>query len=397
MNSEDIARYVADLENTLVNVRYARDAARSDYEQVMRNNETLAATVERLRAAAQLPEVGPARRAPGYDDSHTQTFKVGNDLITYDNVTPDACLRRAANALAVHTLLVAEAEAESPDATPDTAARFIVGPRPTYMGHHITREYVTPGEVVAARRIKVEDGIKYAFTYREKTGSSLSIDMSCLTPVDEAQVQSPDTSRVSFGTRHEGTRMVLLQHDHTPSSLWGMDAFIDAQFHRGRANDPNRLPSSRAAHAALAEVREALNTAEAAGVDVQVGGLWCHGYAPMDDEPTESADARACRFLAREVQALVERDLRGGELNGWVPYLVRDHRAPVQANTDPDNKPCSETIIWNGTHGCINTGTHLDHSDGRGLTWKLGFSPTLPKRITLDAKQRARRAEGGAA
>ena len=147
---------------------------------------------------------------------------------------------------------------------------------------------------------------------------------------------TPDTSRVTFGTRHEGTGMVLLQHDDSPAA-WGMYEHETAEYHRGVATEQTREDGQRVAHAALAEVREALNTAEAAGVDV--GAVAHHAYCPPGDGAARTdLQSRVREYLAREVQALVDQGLRGDELNARVPYEVRDHRAPVEADTTPDDE-----------------------------------------------------------
>jgi hypothetical protein len=154
----------------------------------------------------------------------------------------------------------------------------------------------------------------------------------------------PDTSRVTFGRRHEGTGMVLLQHADLSGETWGDRDHETVECHRHWATRPGFV--GRAAHAALAEVREALNTAEVAGVDVRNSGVWCGTYSThVTDASWDTVAARAQRHLAREVQALVDQGLRGDDLNARVPYEVRDHRAPVEADTaNPGNEDTDPRI-----------------------------------------------------
>ena len=131
---------------------------------------------------------------------------------------------------------------------------------------------------------------------------------------------TPDTSRVTFGARHKGTGMVRIHHADMRNAWWGAHPREGYAYHRSFTSP---------AHAALAEVREALNTAEAVGVDVHDTYSMCGTSFSGDDSTGFVATWRARRHLAREVQALVDQGLRGDDLNARVPYTVRDHRAPV--------------------------------------------------------------------
>jgi len=173
-------------------------------------------------------------------------------------------------------------------------------------------------------------------------GVKEAIDAYLHAETQAAESLVPDTSRVSFGARHEDTGMVLLHHADLTHETWGWRPQQDASWHRKAASVSVR--DRAVAHAALAEVREALNTAEQAGVDVEDNGyIWASGSLAHRDDPTHEPEIRARRYLAREVQALVDQGLRGDALNAAVPYEVRDHRAP-EPETDQQLTALAQVI-----------------------------------------------------
>lgn len=258
MKSEDIARYVAGLEDEVERLcAESRDVTRQLHEVTVRAEN---AEQDARAALPALPDVGPDTR------DENGGFDCGTSHI-YKQTEADAVRRYASDALRAAAEYTAIADAKDSEAA--TAADT-----------------------------------------------------------------TPDTSRVTFGARHEGTGMVLLRHADS-NFEWGSSSCEGYAWHRDIALSSDYSDWNLAAHAALAEVREALDTAEAAGVDV------------MDDEPRVLAggavaapDAgmgiitlslRARRYLAREVQALVDQGLRGDDFKTAVPYEVTDHRAPIEA------------------------------------------------------------------
>jgi len=255
--------------------------------------KAVVAEVERLRAAQPaLPDVGHVTR----DEDGTIQVD-GYDFVDCD-LPHDSGLIRAAAARTLAVAAFLDAEAAAADTTPDKKC-LCDYPAGAAYGAEPSSVYWCP-----------QHG------------------------PDEDEDTAPDTSRVTFGARHEGTGMVLLRHADLGHSSWGLHELHTADWHRQMVHHRN---IAHPAHAALAEVREALNTAERTGVSVwRSGDVTCEDSGVLPDDAEEEADYRACRFLAREVQAFVDQGLRGDDLSARVPYEVRDHRTPVEADTTPD-------------------------------------------------------------
>lgn len=262
---KNLGNYIDDLVRERDEARTEVQDWRLHQEQTARERDALMATVERLRAAPQLPDVGPV----------TRRSKWGSGDLEVDGVTATS---------------------------ENGAASYREGAEKTLR--------------LAARQFAVAAFLEA-----------------------EAADPTPDTSRVTFGARHEGMGMVLLQHADLVGS-WGDAGRESLAYHRDIASRGGEGSTIRAAHAALGEVREALNTAEADGVDVDEDGfVWSStttSSGRLPDDPSSKPKFRANRYLAREVQALVDQGLRGDDLNARLPYAVRDHRVLVEAAA-PDN------------------------------------------------------------
>lgn len=67
--------------------------------------------------------------------------------------------------------------------------QFVVVNRPTYCGHPVSWEYVTPSETVTFLHEGMREGRRVAFVNR-KSGASLSIDVDSLTPEPQSRCGS---------------------------------------------------------------------------------------------------------------------------------------------------------------------------------------------------------------
>jgi hypothetical protein len=136
-NDSDIASAFYEMQSMIDLLIRERNEARAAFDKQSRANRELFAELDRARTEEKrqraiksaLPDVGPALHAPDprfYEDDQGLTFKIGNHFITYLEVSPEICRKRAANELAVAELLEAEAVAAATTPADETSISDVI-------------------------------------------------------------------------------------------------------------------------------------------------------------------------------------------------------------------------------------------------------------------------------